>query len=286
VNTISVKAFAKINLGLRIQRKRLDGYHDIETVFHRINICDELTFEEAESVSLSSAGSALPNDDTNLCIRAAKILQQHCNCNRGARIILNKRIPVGAGLGGGSSDAAVTLRALAQLWNLEISESKFTEIALHLGSDIPYFLNSGTAYAKGRGEILEYFPLVLPYWIVVVYPNIHISTAWAYAHVEPVEEKGAFTLRDIVQRYKGDAGALSKYLKNDFEPIVSMHHPQIARILETLKSSGAGFAQLSGSGSSVYGLFSNDADAQRFVRKTGDDYKVFVTPPQFKPAGI
>jgi 4-diphosphocytidyl-2-C-methyl-D-erythritol kinase len=278
-----VKAYAKINLGLRILKKRPDGYHDIETVFHRVNIFDELSFEDADSISLAGSDALLPSDDTNLCIRAAKLLQQHCNCRRGARIILDKKIPVGAGLGGGSSDAAATLRALGQLWNLEISENKLIELALQLGSDVPYFLHSGAAYAKGRGEILEYFPLILPYWIVVVYPNIHISTAWAYAQVQPDEGAGAFTLKDIVQQYWGDEEALSKYLNNDFETVIKAHHPQIAEILDALKGSGAGLAQLSGSGSSVYGLFSREADVERFICKLGNAYKTFITPPRFEP---
>ena len=278
-----MKAYAKINLGLRILKKRPDGYHDIETVFHRVNIFDELSFEDADSISLAGSDALLPSDDTNLCIRAAKLLQQHCNCRRGARIILDKKIPVGAGLGGGSSDAAATLRALGQLWNLEISENKLIELALQLGSDVPYFLHSGAAYAKGRGEILEYFPLILPYWIVVVYPNIHISTAWAYAQVQPDEGAGAFTLKDIVQQYWGDEEALSKYLNNDFETVIKAHHPQIAEILDALKGSGAGLAQLSGSGSSVYGLFSREADVERFIRKLGNAYKTFITPPRFEP---
>jgi 4-diphosphocytidyl-2-C-methyl-D-erythritol kinase len=284
VSSISVKAFAKINLGLRILKKRPDGYHDIETVFHRVNIFDELTFEEADSISLAGSDALLPSDDTNLCIRAAKLLQQHCNCRRGARIILNKKIPVGAGLGGGSSDAAATLLSLGQLWNLEISENKLTELALQLGSDVSYFLHSGAAYAKGRGEILEYFPLILPFWIVVVYPNIHISTAWAYARVQPDEKTSTLPLKDIVQRYCGDGEALSKYLINDFEPVVKAHYPQIADILGALKGSGAGLVQLSGSGSSVYGLFSREADAEQFARKLGNVYKTFVTPPRFKPS--
>jgi 4-diphosphocytidyl-2-C-methyl-D-erythritol kinase len=281
VNSISAQAYAKINLGLRILRKRPDGYHDIETVFHLINICDELTFVQSESVSLACSDSTLPCDDENLCMKAVRILQQQCNTRQGVKITLKKNIPVGAGLGGGSSDAATTLRALTKLWNLQINEDTLAELALRLGSDVPFFLTPGTAYATGRGEKLEYLPIVLPYWIVTAYPKIHISTAWAYSHINPAREPGAFTLKYIMQEYHGNVSKLSGLLKNDFEHVVKAHHPKVDKMLEALKFHGAKLVQLSGSGSSVYGVFTSKAAAEGFAHKAGDGNIVCITPPHF-----
>jgi 4-diphosphocytidyl-2-C-methyl-D-erythritol kinase len=281
VTNISSKAYAKINLGLRILRKRADGYHDIETIFHRVNIYDELTIEDSDSISLSCSDPNLASDESNLCYKAVKLLQHQSNCRRGVHITLTKNIPIGAGLGGGSSDAAATLLGVNRLWDLRISENDLANLALQLGSDVPYFLNSGTAYATGRGEILESLPFTLPYWIVIVYPNVQISTAWAYSNVHSLREEGAFSLKFIFQQHHGNVEKLSKLLKNDFEPVVKIHYPQVARILDALRFWGAEFAQLSGSGSAVYGIFSKKAAVDQFVRKAGTENRVFITPPRF-----
>ena len=175
-----IRAYAKINLGLRILRKRADGYHDIETIFYRIQPYDEIVLELSHGISLVCNNSELPTDEGNLCVRAAGMLQQHYDIIERVHISLKKSIPVGAGLGGGSSDAASVLTGLVELWKLPASENDLRSFAVQLGSDVPYFLEPGTAYGTGRGEKLDYFDFDFPYWIVLVYPNIHISTAWAY----------------------------------------------------------------------------------------------------------
>jgi len=280
---MTVSAFAKINVGLRILKKRPDGFHDIETIFHRINICDELRFEESDHISLTCSDPMLPIDDSNLCIRAATILRQQFNISRGVHITLNKNIPVGAGLGGGSSDAARTLQNLCRVWKLNASSDELKSLALQLGSDVPYFLLPGTAYGTGRGEILEPLTITLPYWIVTVHPAIHISTAWAYSHAKPEQRKDAFTLKYIFTQHLTEIGKLSKQLNNDFEPIILEHHPEIGRLLDSLRFWGAELAQLSGSGSSVYGLFPKKTDAERYIRKLEGSYKTSLTPPHFNP---
>ncbi|TAK60449.1 MAG: 4-(cytidine 5'-diphospho)-2-C-methyl-D-erythritol kinase, partial [Bacteroidetes bacterium] len=175
------KAYAKINIGLRILGKREDGYHDIETIFHRTNIFDRLIFELNKEIFISVSGFPLPNDNNNLSLRAANLLRQSYNLPFGVKIGLEKNIPIGAGLGGGSSDAAATLLGLRTLWNLPISIAELNVLAQQLGADVPYFLHDDSAYGTGRGDTLEYFHLDLPYWIVLVYPAIHVSTAWAYS---------------------------------------------------------------------------------------------------------
>ncbi|MBI4811284.1 MAG: 4-(cytidine 5'-diphospho)-2-C-methyl-D-erythritol kinase [Ignavibacteriales bacterium] len=180
---MTLKAYAKINLGLRILRKRDDGYHDIDTVFHRVDLYDEIYLEPSSTIKVFSNESNLPTDEGNLCIRAAQLLREYSGIEKGVNISLTKNIPIGAGLGGGSSDAAATLIGLTKFWEVDVSQIDLYKLALQLGSDVPYFLKFGTAHATGRGEILDYFDINIPHWIVIVYPNIHISTAWAYQEI-------------------------------------------------------------------------------------------------------
>lgn len=286
---ITLKAYAKINLGLRILRKREDGYHDIETVFFRVNPFDEINLELDSKISMTSNEINLPIDETNLCIRAAKLLQQQTGVTKGAKIRLLKNIPIGAGLGGGSSDAASTLLGLVKLWNLKIPEEKLRSIALELGSDVPYFLKTGTAFAEGRGEILEYFDFDLPYWIVLLYPNIHISTAWAYqslnaTHPHHVSHPTShITLKDFLLKNIHNSHELNQNLLNDFEPAVLHEHKQIGFAKLMLYSEGACFAQMSGSGSSVFGFFNDEHKAISAAEKLQNRYKIFITASIFHP---
>ncbi|MBI1807643.1 MAG: 4-(cytidine 5'-diphospho)-2-C-methyl-D-erythritol kinase [Ignavibacteria bacterium] len=281
---ISLKAYAKINLGLRILGKRKDGYHEIETIFHRVNVFDEIEIELASVISLACSDPALPIDKRNLCIRAVRLLQRECNIKQGVQISLKKNIPVGAGLGGGSSDAAATLLALVKWWNINISHERLNAIALQLGSDVPYFLKEGTAYATGRGEVLEYFDLDIPYWIVLVYPNIHISTAWAYQQVLTENQKPAIPLKQIVQENISDPRLLVAHIPNDFEPLVLRSHGAVVRVKKNLYDSRAEFVQMSGSGSAVYGFFAKESDAREAAGNMDKAYSVFITPPHFIPA--
>lgn len=192
-----VRAYAKINLGLRVVRKRADEFHDIETVFHRINLFDEIELTpHTKGISLRSSNTQLPRDSSNLCVQAALLFQKETNTHKGVDILLQKNIPVGAGLGGGSSDAAAVLFALSELWNTPVPFTTLRELALQLGSDVPYFLLDGTAYATGRGEMLEYFPFEIPYWIATVFPNEQIFTKWAYHNVTPDDSRKK-TLKEI-----------------------------------------------------------------------------------------
>jgi len=290
---INNKAYAKINLGLRILRKRNDGYHDIETVFHRVLPYDEIRLEPSSKVTLESDSPHLPTDDENLCIKAAKLLQRHCGKENGVHISLRKNIPIGAGLGGGSSDAASTLLGIVKMWKVEISDNALQQIGLQLGSDVPYFLKQGTAYATGRGEILDYFELDLPYWIVLIYPNVHISTKWAYESIhdprfmkhKPVIEqrKSNLSLKQILLEHIHDTQQFNSLLQNDFEPVVLHEHETVAYVKVSLYAAGAKFAQMSGSGSTIYGLFTNEQTAKNAFDQLSKRYQVFVTSPNFKP---
>lgn len=282
---ITLKAYAKINLGLRILRQRDDGYHDIETIFHRVNIYDEIVLTPSQTTLLRCDNSEVPTDEKNLCIRAAHVLQHYTKTAQGVHIELKKNIPIGAGLGGGSADAAATLLGLANLWRLSLSEHELHSIALQLGSDVPYFLRQGTASATGRGEILDYFDCSIPYWIVVIYPLVHISTAWAYKNFksQPSTFKPQTSLKNFLLENIYHPSRLTNFLLNDFESLVFQTYPQVVQAKEILSQSGALFIQLSGSGSSVYGFFETKESAERVMRMIPRGYKVFFTEPHFKP---
>ena len=177
---MTAKSYAKINLGLHVVGKRSDGFHNIETIFHRINLFDELNIENSDDISISCSNPSIPTDGNNLCWKAVESLRKSLGVNNGAHITIKKNIPVGAGLGGGSSNAAAILMELPKMWNMSIEQSLLENLALQLGSDVPFFLLNSSAYAEGRGEVLQKIDLTIPYWIVLINPNIHISTPWAY----------------------------------------------------------------------------------------------------------
>ncbi len=279
------RAYAKINLGLLVRDKRPDGYHDIETVFHRIDLCDELALEPADEITVVSDTREVPSDESNLCFKAAVLLQQSLGRRAGVRITLHKNIPVGAGLGGGSADAAGVLRHLPLLWQCSVSEQAVHSIALTLGSDVPYFLRRGSALGRGRGEILDYFDLDVPYTILLCNPNIHISTAWAYQQVRPSSAPSTPDLRDLIVAGMHEPKRLVDELRNDFEPAVFKAYPEVLQLKETMVRGGAEFASLSGSGSSVYGFFTTPDRAQAVSsRCAARGYRTFLTPPHFRIA--
>jgi 4-diphosphocytidyl-2-C-methyl-D-erythritol kinase len=277
-----LRAYAKINLGLLVLEKRPDGYHTLETVFHRIDLCDELEFSSSPDLGISTTGHETPSDERNICYRAALLLRQHLKVSEGVEIFLKKHVPVGAGLGGGSADAATVLRELPKFWNRIVPESDLRALAVRLGSDVPYFMGSGSALARGRGEILEYFHLDIPFTILVCHPNIHLSTAWAYHHVRP--KKRASDLKTLLLEGMKSPHALMNSLVNDFESVVFAAYPVVKHVKETMLGGGAQFALMSGSGSSVFGLFTNAQTAAEVAHQLENrGFITFRTPPHFSP---
>ena len=278
-----VKAYAKINLGLRVLKKRSDRFHDIETIFHRINLFDELTIEPAESsISVSSNNKALPSDERNLCWKAVELLRSEIGSSHGAMIRLKKNIPIGAGLGGGSSDAAAVLMALPRMWNIPVDPATLAGVALAVGSDVPFFLHGKSAYAEGRGERLNFVGLSLPYAILVVTPPLHVSTSWAYEQLS--KQRGILSHRTPF--YDGATctiGTIPSLMENDFEGVVFPAYPEIREIKRKLLDHGGEYALLSGSGSSVFGLFPDEVSAQKAADFFSPKYLVSVTPPHFIP---
>jgi 4-diphosphocytidyl-2-C-methyl-D-erythritol kinase len=283
-----VRAYAKINLGLRVLRKRPDGYHDIETIFHRVDISDEITISTSPVLSLTCSDPTLPTDEKNLSYRAAKLLQDEPGLFGFPRvaITLKKQIPMGAGLGGGSSDAAATLLGIVEYLRLPVPHTRLCSLAAGIGSDVPYFLSHGSAHATGRGEQLKQLKISIPYWILVAYPGIHVSTPWAYAALgksiparEDLPERES--LETLISRFLEDPVGNSLLLRNDFEKAVFARHPEIAGLKQSFLDSGAIFAQMSGSGSSVFGLFRDEGTAQECASRFGSGIQCFFTAPGF-----
>ncbi len=281
---ISAKAFAKINLGLLITGKRPDGYHTLETVFVPINWYDELTFISAGELEMSCSNLDLPSDDNNLCLKAANALRDYAGVTAGVSISLAKNIPFGAGLGGGSSDAATTLRVLNSMWDVHAPSADLHALAVKLGADVPYFLEAtGLAFASGIGEQLEDLESSLPYHIVTVFPGEHISTVWAYRNFYPKFERMVPDLKGMVSGLcrNGDRAFLQAF-ENDFEPVVFDHYPAVRGVKEALLGHGAFFASLSGSGSAVFGLFEAEEEAQKAMQAFSERYPASLTPPSFR----
>lgn len=258
---------AKINLGLHVLRKRSDGYHDLETVFLRIGWADRLRVASADDLRMTCSDPTLPTDDRNLCMQAAHLLEKTYAVDQGATIHLEKIVPHGAGLGGGSSDAATTLLLLNELWQLHLPTAALHPLAAQLGSDVPFFLESAAAYGTGRGEVLTALlhpttqePYRLPYPLVVIVPDVHVSTADAYRNVRP-HAVDRPDLRMLVG--SNDLAAWRTTLVNDFEASVFAQYPLLATRKQDLLNQGARYAVMSGSGSALFGVFPDEATAQR-----------------------
>ena len=249
---------AKINIGLNIIRKRPDGYHDLETIFYPVNIKDAIEIIEdpgaAEDIIFTSTGHTLnisPKD--NLCVKAFRLLQKDFPGLPPLKMHLHKNIPAGAGLGGGSSNAATVLVLLNKKFSLGISEEKLLHYALLLGSDCPFFILNTPCIAKGRGEILLPISLDLSsYKIMIVHPDIHINTAEAFAGLDPRNDTAGGGLRKGIE---ADISQWKNTLSNYFEKPLSISYPVIKEITDRMYKSGAGYAAMSGTGSSVYGIF-------------------------------
>ena len=257
---------AKINIGLYITARRDDGFHNIESLFYPLGLSDILEFipdHDAKADTLSTSGIPIPGGTgKNLVLKVCALLRQEYSLPY-IRIHLHKRIPLGAGLGGGSADAAFLLRELSKFAEPVPDQKQILKAALDLGSDCPFFLNPVSSLAGGRGEILREFPLDLKgYWLSVFNPGIHVSTVEAYKNVVPV--KPAISLEESLKRPVEDWKEL---VKNSFESYVFGKHPQVRKIRDQLYEEGAAYASMSGSGSSVFSLSSKKIELPGSMQK-------------------
>ena len=254
IPSVSVRAPAKINLFLRILAREETGYHQIETLFAAVGLYDEVHLERtAGDLSVEVVGPALGPEEDNLAYRAARALIEHVDSKAGVRIRLTKHIPAGAGLGGGSSDAGATLRALNVLLGGPLPNAGLLELAGDLGSDVPFFaLGAGAALAWGRGERLLRVPALEDTHVVLALPPVSVSTAVAYRELPPVVPRSSSVL-DF--NAFGRSPGLAEHAVNDFEPFVFGRYPELKEIRDAIAEQGASVARLTGSGAAVYGLF-------------------------------
>mgnify|MGYP006267114431 FL=1 len=254
---------AKLNLFLHVIGRQPDGYHSLQTAFQLLDWCDQLQIEPTPGeaiVRIAGPTGIAPEDD--LCVRAARLLQQASGCRQGARIALRKRIPTGGGLGGGSSDAATVLCVLDRLWQLNLGVDRLAALGLQLGADVPLFVRGESAWGEGRGERLT--PLALPErWFVVIHPKVSVSTAEVFQAPELTRNSPLITIRAFSPGAGLDAGT-----RNDCEAVVRARVPQVAEALDWL----AGFApsRLTGTGACVFAAFDNVAAAERVAGRVPD----------------
>ncbi len=277
-----VPAYAKINLGLRILGKRPDGFHELETYFLQIDLADRLFFEKSElgGLQLTCNRADLPLDVANLSWRAYELLCAAAHRRVGVRLHLEKNIPVGAGLGGGSSDAAVTLMALNRLYDLNISDARLHLLATQLGSDVPFFLTGGLCLGSGRGEIITPLP-ELPNWeILLITPAVVVSTAWAYQNYKmSLTNRQKITKLPSLDFVQLQEHQLAEVCQNDLEAVVFEKYPELAELKSKLQQAGAVVASMTGSGSALFGLFRTRQEAQRGQQLVNRDQQAFLARP-------
>ncbi len=280
---ITVPSCAKINLHLRVLRRRKDGFHDLETIFQEIDLCDQLHFDISPgSISVKGDARSLPSEENNLVYKAAVLLARHKRKPPGCCIYLDKKIPIGAGLGGGSSNAAATLKQLNSLWNLNLSQEDLSHMALQLGSDVPFFLRGGTALAYGRGEELSRVSCRLDYTGILVYPNFGVSTPWAYENNNFDLTKSTKNTKFIDYKDINDPALWSTIFCNDLEPAVYERFPVLSMIQGTLLKEGAFYSRMSGSGSSIFGLFFDPMVAKSAREHFRKDFTTYIFRPVYK----
>lgn len=273
---LTLNAPAKINLGLNIVSKRSDGFHNLETFFYPIyDLHDKLIFEKSKYFIFDSNNSELNKDPDNLILKAHSLIEKQIKRKLPVNIKLIKNIPIGAGLGGGSSDAAATLLGLNELFHLDISTNKLSEIALLLGSDVPFFIKAKPSVGYSRGEMLLQSELYFEKPILIVNPLIHISTKDAFENITPNESK--FNYKYFLENEIIDYDYLKKYLINDFENYVFANYNEIKKIKEIMNEYGAQFTLMSGTGSTVYGIFDNMVQTQDVIDKLPEKYFTFVS---------
>ena len=260
-----LKAFAKINWSLDITGLRPDGYHLMDMVMQPISLADEIELFPSRNLSISTDGNPPSRADrTNLAYRAADLLREYCGVDKGVHIALHKSIPMGAGLGGGSADAAGVLHGLNLLWRLNLSREKLESIGLSLGADVPFCVRGGVTRTRGIGENLENRPSAINYWLLVFQPCRALSTREIFSAYHASENvRHPDTEQVLAALAAGDSGLLSASIGNVLEPVSAAGCPEIPKAIADLRSAGAFAAQMTGSGSAVFGAFRSRTLAEK-----------------------
>lgn len=260
------KAPAKINLMLDVMRKREDGFHEVEMIMTMVDLADRLELEELprDTIIISSQAGYIPLDEKNLAFQAARLIKERYDVRKGVYIHLDKKIPVAAGLAGGSSDAAAALRGLNRLWKLNIPEDELCRLGAELGSDVPFCVTGGTAIARGRGEKLEQISNPPQCWVVLAKPPINVSTADVYGKLRANELKSHPSTQGMVSAIeRGSFSDICAGLGNVLENVTLDLYPEVLQLKESMHKLGADGVLMSGSGPTVFGLVSKEAKLPR-----------------------
>jgi len=276
---ITLEANAKLNIGLAIYNQRDNGYHDISSHFQEINWFDniEIKLINTPNINFQTSGISVPNNKDNVCVQAALLFNDKYNIQDGISISLVKNIPVGAGLGGGSSDAATIIKGLYTLHSIPFCESEAIELCKNIGSDVPFFINGGLQYLEGVGsELTQLPPYFKDYIFLVIYPNIKISTSWAYAqykiYLDNQSSYNKFGPLQVPINWES--------FYNDFDKVVLSAYPEIRCIKQKLNNFNCLLSNLSGSGSAVFGIFENQDLAEK-AKAQFDNYQTYISLPVY-----
>ena len=274
---IVVKSFAKVNIGLQVRSKRNDQYHNIQTIFQEINLYDSLKVTKInKGIDFKSNVSWLKNDDSNLCVKAYKRMSSIRKIG-GIRIDLIKRIPVYAGLGGGSSNAAMVLSCINKLYNLRLSSRYLESIGSRLGADVPFFINGGVQLGEGIGDQLTPIKHKFNQKFLIVLPNIRIDTSWAYSEIKTIldKTKNFVNLKDCLKKKE----ISFENFDNDFEKIIIPAYPEIGNLISIIRENKARLSSLSGTGSTVFGIFDDEATAKVAESAIPKRHKTLIVDP-------
>lgn len=276
METVTLRAPAKINLTLDVKGKRADGYHDIESVMHQVSLCDTVTISRVpEGIKISCTSPEVPAGEENLAYRAARLVLSQFNIKSGIHIHIEKRIPVAAGLAGGSSNGAAVIKGMNELFELNLSQEDMLSLGLHLGSDVPFCISGGTAVASGRGEILEPVKVGRSLDFILVNPGFAVSTGEVYRLLDQeiiTERPDSRKLTAALA--EGDLEQIAANLGNVMEQVVLKRHPAVQEIKERLLKEGALAALMSGSGPTVFGLFPSPTAADQALAAVQHSYPV------------
>lgn len=280
---ITRKAYAKINIGLDVLKRREDGYHEVRMIMQTVDICDDLAFERTaqSGIVIRTDREDLPVDDNNLIYKAADLLFREKGITEGVKITLTKRIPIAAGMAGGSSDAAATMRGLNELFGMGYSVKELQELGVKLGADIPYCLVGGTMLSEGIGEILTPLPAPPDCFLVVAKPDIDVSTGFVYGNLHADRLTYHPDIDGMIEALRtGSLSGVTERLGNVLETVTVKEYPVIEEIKELLRSMGAENALMSGSGPTVFGIFNKRETAEAAAQAVLDQQlagQIFVT---------
>ncbi len=273
---LTVNSYAKINIGLKIINQRIDSYHNIETVFQEVQFHDIITIKKInEGYKISSNKVDFPMESSNTCVQAYLRLKKEFPKLKGVKIHINKNIPMGSGLGGGSSNAASTIIGINNLYDIGLTTPQLKNISQDIGADVPFFIEGGIQHGQGIGDKLTPLKIKLPYTILLVFPNNTVNTRWAYSQIRnkleiPIK---AVNFADLMEKEM----IPFQLFENDFEKIVFSTYPEIGLIKSKLLKNNARFASLSGSGSTVFGFFNDEADAISAELLFSKSFKTIIT---------